>query len=132
MCVESFIVEIIYKYCTRTIRVRALAYWYIVAGDEYEYRTVLYELHTAHTGGREAYEYSYRTWSTGALVCVPILWYSELTCNVLRVPTQGEETRYKKVPYLSKASFRRINTGYHPKLRKWLPVGQKSLPLPVS
>ena len=52
--------------------------------------------------------------------------------TTVRVPTQGEETRYKKVPYLSKASFRRINTGYYPKLRKWLPVGQKSLPLPVS
>ena len=51
--------------------------------------------------------------------------------TTVRVPTQGEETRYKKVPYLSKASFRRINTGYHPKVRKWLPVlvGQKSLPL---
>ena len=51
------------------------------------------------------------------------------TRTTLRVPTQGEETRYsyeyKKVPYLSKASFRRINTGYYPKLRKWLPVGQK-------
>ena len=63
----------------------------------------------------------------GTVQTYPLTWYG----TVLRVPTQGEETRYKKVPYLSKASFRRINTGYYPKLRKWLPVGQKSLPLRV-
>ena len=40
---------------------------------------------------------------------------------------------YKKVPYLSKASFRRINTGYYSKVRKWLLVlvGEKSLSLLV-
>ena len=54
-------------------------------------------------------EYDVLIWQAwiSVLLIVP---YQDCT-SYEQVPTQGEETRYKKVPYLSKASFRRINTG---------------------